>query len=105
MLKFKPEARKTWDDSKDSIIKYIKGEIEEVIINDSIAFGIEDTDECNNFIQQALDHDGDYIALDSETTGLYPRDGYMSAYHFVTMVNEGLILAQKRLTKLQKNCL
>ena len=23
MLKFKPEARKTWDDSKDSIIKYL----------------------------------------------------------------------------------
>ena len=77
MLKFKPEARKTWDDSKDNIIKYIKGEIEEVVIDSSIAFGIEDTEECNNFIQKAIDYDCEYIALDSETTGLYPRDGYM----------------------------
>ena len=77
MLRFKPEVRKTWDDSKDSIIKYIKGEIEEVVIDSSIAFGIEDTEECNNFIQKAIDYDCEYIALDSETTGLYPRDGYM----------------------------
>mgnify|MGYP001485939976 CR=1 FL=1 len=77
MLTFKPEARKTWDDSKENIIKYINGEIEEVIIDESIAFGIDDTEECNTFIQAAIDHEGEYISLDSETTGLYPRDGYM----------------------------
>ena len=27
MLKFKPEAKKTWEESKESIIKYINGEI------------------------------------------------------------------------------
>ena len=43
MLKFKPEAKKTWEESKESIIKYINGEIEEVVIDDSIAFGIQDT--------------------------------------------------------------
>ena len=77
MLTFKPEARKTWDDSKENIIKYIKGEIQDVIIDESIAFGIDDTEECNTFIQAAIDHEGEYISLDSETTGLYPRDGYM----------------------------
>ena len=77
MLKFKPEVRKTWDDSKESIIKHIKGEIEDVVIDESIAFGINDTADCNYFIQAAINHDGEIIALDSETTGLYPRDGYM----------------------------
>ena len=77
MLKFKPEARKTWDESKESIIKYISGEIEEVIIDEEIAFGIEDTGNCNDFIRAAIEHDGDTIALDSETTGLYPRDGHI----------------------------
>ena len=77
MLKFKPEARKTWEDSKDSIIKYINGEIEEVIIDESIAFGIQDTGECNDFIRKAIAHSGTFIALDSETTGLYPRDGHI----------------------------
>ena len=77
MLKFKPEAKKTWDESKESIIKYINGEIEEVVIDESIAFGIQDTGDCNNYLREALEDDGDYIALDSETTGLYPRDGHI----------------------------
>ena len=77
MLTFKPEARKTWEDSKESIIKYINGEIEEVIIDESIAFGIQDTEECNAFLREAIAHPGTYIALDSETTGLYPRDGHI----------------------------
>tara|TARA_Y100000746_G_scaffold135925_1_gene116453 strand:+ start:5573 stop:7843 length:2271 start_codon:yes stop_codon:yes gene_type:complete len=77
MLKFKPEAKKTWEESKESIIKYINGEIEEVVIDESIAFGIENTGDCNNYLREALEDDGDYIALDSETTGLYPRDGHI----------------------------
>ena len=77
MLTFKPEARKTWEDSKESIIKYINGEIEEVVIDESIAFGIQDTEECNAFIREAIAHPSTFIALDSETTGLYPRDGHI----------------------------
>jgi len=77
MLAFKPEARKTWEDSKASIISYIRGEIEDIIIDESIAFGIQDTETANAFIEQAIRHEGDYVALDSETTGLYPRDGHM----------------------------
>jgi len=77
MLAFKPEARRTWEDSKSNIIKYISGEILDKEVDDSIAFGIEDTAEANAFVQAAIDHPGEYIALDSETTGLYPRDGYM----------------------------
>ena len=77
MLAFKPEAKKTWDNSKDSIIAYISGEVEEVIIDESIAFGIQDTESCNQYIRDAIAAPSPYIALDSETTGLYPRDGHM----------------------------
>ena len=77
MLAFKPEAKKVWDSSKDSILAYIAGEVEEVIIDESIAFGIQDSNTANKFIQDAIDAPKSYIALDSETTGLYPRDGYM----------------------------
>ncbi len=63
MLKFKPEARKTWEDSKDSIIKYINGEIEEVVIDETIAFGIQDTGECNNFIREAIADPGTFTFL------------------------------------------
>ena len=77
MLAFKPEARRTWEESKDNIIKYISGEIEDVVINEEIAFGIQDTEQANEFIRAAIKGECGYVALDSETTGLYPRDGYM----------------------------
>lgn len=77
MLAFKPEARKTWEDSKTNIIQYISGEKVDKVIDDSIAFGIQDTETANEFLRKAIAYDNEYIALDSETTGLYPRDGYM----------------------------
>src|SRR6056300_49644 len=73
MLAFKPEARRTWEDSKTSIIQYIRGEIEDVVIDESIAFGIQDTEIANDYIRDAIAHSGSFVALDSETTGLYPR--------------------------------
>ena len=77
MLAFKPEAKRTWEDSKASIIGYIKGEIEDTVITEYNAWGIQDTEEANAFFQAAIDAPSPYIALDSETTGLYPRDGHM----------------------------
>ena len=77
MLAFKPEAKKTWEESVKNIHKYIAGEIKDVVIDDKVAFGIQDTEKANEFIRAAIAEDCDYIALDSETTGLYPRDGYM----------------------------
>lgn len=77
MLKFKPELKRVWESSRDSIISYIRGEIEDVVIDDSIARGINDTAEANAFLQAAIDYPLEHIALDSETSGLYPRDGHM----------------------------
>ena len=50
MLAFKPEARKVWEESKKSIVEYIEGKKEDVVIDDSIAFGIQDTEKANDFI-------------------------------------------------------
>ena len=77
MLSFKPEARRTWEDSKKSILQHINGEIEDVVIDDTVARGIQDTAEAKAWILQAMADGGEYIALDSETAGLYPRNGHM----------------------------
>ena len=77
MLAFKPEARRTWEDSKQSIIEYINDEKEDVVIDSSVSFGIQDTKVANAYIQAAIDAPKPYVSLDSETTGLYPRDGHM----------------------------
>ena len=80
MLVFKPEAIKLWEFSKNNIISYIRGEIKNIVIDDKIAMGIRTTKEAYNFIKEALDYPLDYIALDSETTGLFPRDGWMQGF-------------------------
>ena len=77
MLAFKPEMKKTWEAGKQSVIDYIVHAKEDVVIDESIAFGIQDTQVANDFIREAIASDKPYVALDSETTGLYPRDGYM----------------------------
>ena len=77
MLAFKPEAKKTWDSSKENIIAYINGEIEDVIIDESIAMGTQDTEVARAWIDAMIAAEPEYIALDSETNGLYPRNGHM----------------------------
>jgi len=77
MLAFKPEAQPAWDSSKKSIIDYITDGKVDNIVRPEQALGIQDTEEANAFIRAAIASPSPYIALDSETTGLYPRDGYM----------------------------
>ena len=77
MLAFKPEAKKTWEESRTNIVKYIKGELKQQKLEEDKCYGIRDTESANEFIQAAIDAPYDFISLDSETTGLYPRDGYM----------------------------
>ena len=77
MLAFKPEAKKTWEDSVENISKYVKGELKVMKLGSDKAYGITETKDFIDFIKKAIDAPFDFIALDSETTGLYPRDGYM----------------------------
>jgi len=76
-LAFNPGIRTSWENSRDSIIGYVTGSKEDVVIDDSLAIGITETHKVVAYIKAALEYPCDYIALDSETTGLYPRDGHM----------------------------
>ena len=77
MLAFKPEAQRTWDDSKKSILEYITENKQDTSIRPEQALGIQDTQTANDYIRAAIAATLPYIGLDSETSGLYPRDGYM----------------------------
>ena len=77
MLAFKPEVRDLWEESKKNIQNYISGLLKVVEIDENMAFGIQDSRKASQFIIEARDSESEYIALDSETTGLYPRDGHM----------------------------
>ena len=77
MITFKPEAKKVWDESSANITKYIKGELKQQKLGEDKCYGITESADLYVFLDKALNHDNDFIALDSETSGLYPRDGYM----------------------------
>jgi DNA polymerase I-like protein with 3'-5' exonuclease and polymerase domains len=80
MLSFKPEAKPLWDESKKNIIEYISGDLVVEKVTSENALGIDTVEEAKGFLEKALAHPNKFIALDSETTGLYPRDGYMLGF-------------------------
>ena len=89
MLAFKPEAKPMWEESKNNIINFISGKLKVAKVTEENAIGIDNTEEAKVFIQNALDHENQFIALDSETTGLYPRDGYMIGFSLSYQKDKG----------------
>ena len=77
MLSFKPEAKKTWEDAKNSIVGYISGTKKKAEISGDKFLGINDTEQAIEYIQRCIDSPYDFIGIDSETTGLYPRNGHI----------------------------
>ena len=77
MLAFRPEAKETWDDAVSKLNKYISGDLKSVVIDKEKFYGIEDTQEAIEWLKAALVSDATHIAVDTETTGLYPRDGHI----------------------------
>ena len=75
MLAFKPEAQKTWEESRDNILKYMNGDLKQEKLDN--IYGITESADLYVFLTRAIEHENDFVALDSETSGLYPRDGHM----------------------------
>lgn len=75
MLAFKPEGKPDFQRACDRIHKYMKGTLRPASEGDFK--GIDRTDEALEFLQEVLDNAQGYVAIDTETTGLYPRDGYV----------------------------
>lgn len=76
MLHFKPEGKQDFERSVEKIHKYIKGEITNSSVTGDFK-GIIDIDEARAFLEEVLENAQGYVALDTETTALYPRDGYV----------------------------
>lgn len=77
MLTFKPEAEKLWLESKDSLLKYILGQQKVISYNTDKLYGIRDAKKALEYVNAAIESPNPFVAIDSETTGLYPRDGHI----------------------------
>jgi DNA polymerase I-like protein with 3'-5' exonuclease and polymerase domains len=76
MLHFKPEGKPAFQASVDKIHKYLKGEVTNASKTGDFK-GILDVDEAKEFLREVLANAQGYVAVDTETTCLYPRDGYV----------------------------
>lgn len=77
MVSFKPESARLWDESRDNIIGYITGTKRVVKYSTDKLYGITESDHLKEFLRAAIASTNTFIGLDSETTALYPRDGYV----------------------------
>ena len=75
MLSFKPEGKPDFQRAVDRIHKYVKGQLKPSVQGDFK--GIDSTDEAKEFLREVMDNARGYVAWDTETTCLYPRDGYV----------------------------
>jgi DNA polymerase I-like protein with 3'-5' exonuclease and polymerase domains len=75
MLSFKPEGKPDFQRAVDRIHKYVKGQLKPAVQGDFK--GIDDTEEAKKFFREVLANAQGYVAWDTETTCLYPRDGYV----------------------------
>ena len=80
MIKFRPEAKKSFEEAVESITGYVSGDLVQKSLGEDRCFGIQDSEELHKYLQEALDHPNDFIGLDSETSALYCRDGFMLGF-------------------------
>jgi DNA polymerase I-like protein with 3'-5' exonuclease and polymerase domains len=76
MLHFKPEGKPDFERAVGKILKYYEG----VLTNSSESGdfkGINNSEEALEYLLEILNSEAKYVAADTETTSLYPRDGYV----------------------------
>ena len=76
MLHFKPEGKPDFDRAVDKIHKYINGSLTNAAVTGDY-LGIINTKDAVKYLQEVLENAEGYVAWDTETTCLYPRDGYV----------------------------
>jgi DNA polymerase I-like protein with 3'-5' exonuclease and polymerase domains len=75
MLSFKPEGKPDFQRALDKLLKIYEGT--SAVGTDGDFAGINDTKEAKRFLREILENAQGYVAWDTETTALYPRDGYV----------------------------
>lgn len=76
VLAFRPEGKPEFERAVSQINKYISGDITNHSITGDFK-GIENEDEAMQFLEEVLNSTEPVVAVDTETTALYPRDGYV----------------------------
>jgi DNA polymerase I-like protein with 3'-5' exonuclease and polymerase domains len=88
MLAFKPEGKPDFQRACDKVHKYVRGELKATKVVGDYA-GIQDTAEAKRYLREILDNAQGYVGWDTETTALYPRDGYVLGLSLTYKTHQG----------------
>lgn len=91
MLAFKPEGKPDFQRALDKLHKYIKGELKPAVVGEYL--GINDTEQAKQYLKEVLDNAQGFVAWDTETTALYPRDGYVLGVSLTYRTHQGAYLS------------
>jgi len=87
MLAFKPEGKPDFQRAVDKILKYYNDSVAAPTTGDFA--GIDNTDQAKTYLQEILYNAQGYVAWDTETTALYPRDGYVLGVSLTYKAKQG----------------
>jgi len=87
MLAFKPEGKPDFQRAVDKILKYYNDSI--VAPSSGDFGGINNTDQAKTYLKEILANAQGYVAWDTETTSLYPRDGYVLGVSLTYKTKQG----------------
>lgn len=88
MLIFKPEGKPDFDRSVEKVKAYISGALKPMTVLGDFR-GIETVEEALTFLKEVYSSNTTIVAMDCETTALYPRDGYVLGISISYKKNHG----------------
>lgn len=75
MLSFKPEGKPDFKRATDKLMRIYEGT--SLVGTHGDFAGIDDLKEAKRYLREVLENAEEFVAWDTETTALYPRDGYV----------------------------
>ena len=87
VLIFKPEGKTDFQRALDKVLRFYDGSSTIKIVGDF--GGISDTEEAKAHLNKVLMHADRVVAIDTETTALYVRDGYVLGVYLSYTKQEG----------------
>jgi DNA polymerase I-like protein with 3'-5' exonuclease and polymerase domains len=87
MLAFKPEGKPDFQRAVDKVLKYYNDNAAAPTTGDFA--GIDDTNQAKAYLKEILANAQGYVAWDTETTALYPRDGYVLGVSLTYKAKQG----------------
>ena len=89
MFKFKPAGKPAFEKAVENIHNYISGELVQLELE---LIGIESTKEAKEWLNKLEKDNPPYLAVDTETSALYPRQGYVLGISLSYSEKEGVYI-------------